>query len=1299
MRGSVLVFWSIVVVASRAWAEPALDKPAFTATPQELLAAAKAVPGDDDVTVLREDIVDQFDGKRRLTDRWRLVAVIRTQKGADGWDTLSTRYVVSRQDRPAMRARVIDANGKVVEADPKQSTDQPVMKPASDAHELAIALPKLSVGAVIEEEIVTTEREPTTPAGSARRLDVDADREIHVTVSAPLALGLHRLERPAGKVRGSRTVANGVETWSYTLPRRPSIEPDKWVPGDVHQDPWLAFSAVASWAALAHELRAIEDRQLAAGPITLPAGQTKGATLANARALTAWLQHQVRQSGEAVDAMPFAPAPPAETLRTGTADDLSLALTLVALLRQAEIPADLALVDLGAGPDADPDLPMYGYFDHAVVRARIANADVWIDPTADAFRAGVLPWAERHRRALVIAPSTTGLTPTPAASPADHVVHETRTFEFVKDGGARVTEVKREGGMFEGEDRAWFRDQSRDDVTKELDRIFAKRYLVDKIARWSTTDPADLATPFEGTVVVEDAGRATAERDSIDAWVFASAALTDVPAELRAKDSHRQVDFEWYRPHVYEVENRFVIPDGYAMPAISDETRALGAAKLIRTEKVSGQVLTVLYRFESGKLRLTPAEVDAMRDAIVRVLDESRHLVFPSTVHALFERGKVREALAEGARLIAAHPKVGKFHAQLAELLIDLGLGDAARREARAAVQLEPTNADVHAVLGWVLAHDTIGRMYVGDYDHAGARAALERARKLQPDHLGAAAALGELLERDPKGHTHEAGADLAGALQAWRAAFGREDSDANAEGVMRSLLWLGKGDELVKFARARPAGGVRDTMLVAGVALSAGVSAAQQEAGGLATAAARKAALGGAGGVLMLTRHYPEMLALLDASGAFPQGSSQATLMHALRRVDKPLDRKTPLGATIEAELEMAYGEVSKGFWDAQTQREVGEALRAALAQMQITFTRASMADLVRSATIATVEGDAKAWRIDVTTQGAHGSIYAVGDRGTIKIIGTNAAVDGVGRHLLRLTTANDLPTAQRLLDWLAKDAKANPLLQLVWGPNHATDRGAIELAGAVLAGSSDAAHVLPIVEKCDAGRGQLEVACSAVVFEIDTKNAAWKDLDAAATARLAAKPGDRLGTVMKASAQLHLGNPQEADRLATAGLAVTPDDPQLQQLHARIPAVSHDLVEATKRFQALASTHKGMLNDAAWMQLIANIDVPDALAKAQQAVQQFPKAGAVHHTVASLEAEVGDLRSAAKQLREAVQLGRDRAIESSDWYVIGRIAEQVGYRADALAAYHRVTPEPHAELPSSYDLAQRRLAVLGAP
>src|SRR5688572_14696868 len=94
---------------ARAAGPAALDKPAFTATPAELLDAAKATPaGDWPVVVLRHDEELSVDDRGRFTRRTRMVYVVRTQAGLDDWDAVAWSWSPYFQDRPRVRARVVE---------------------------------------------------------------------------------------------------------------------------------------------------------------------------------------------------------------------------------------------------------------------------------------------------------------------------------------------------------------------------------------------------------------------------------------------------------------------------------------------------------------------------------------------------------------------------------------------------------------------------------------------------------------------------------------------------------------------------------------------------------------------------------------------------------------------------------------------------------------------------------------------------------------------------------------------------------------------------------------------------------------------------------------------------------------------------------------------------------------------------------------------------------------------------------------------------------------------------------------
>ena len=76
---------------------------------------------------------------------------------------------------------------------------------------------------------------------------------------------------------------------------------------------------------------------------------------------------------------------------------------LVAMLRAAGIPANLALLSTGPGRDVDPQLPGINQFDHAIVYVPAATTAAHDDPLAGGHGAvsaqgGALDDQRRHHR-------------------------------------------------------------------------------------------------------------------------------------------------------------------------------------------------------------------------------------------------------------------------------------------------------------------------------------------------------------------------------------------------------------------------------------------------------------------------------------------------------------------------------------------------------------------------------------------------------------------------------------------------------------------------------------------------------------------------------------------------------------------------------------------------------------------------------------------------------------------------------------------------------------------------------------
>jgi len=251
--------WGVVVAAlacaARVAAAGPLDKPAFTATPDELLAEARALPKTDaEIVVLDDDVAMTFDAGGHEEMVWRRVYVVETAAGADDWSAISMNYAPSTDDVPAYRARVISASGAVTELDPSATTTGPHGR-SSARRDANATLPALGVGSVVEEQIRTHRREPWLAGIASDWFALAGEvpvRRAHYTVTAPATAHVALVDAPG--LPALRMAPHGaLATWDVeigpmaALRGREDGEPDELDraprqsggqgPGDEHVDP------------------------------------------------------------------------------------------------------------------------------------------------------------------------------------------------------------------------------------------------------------------------------------------------------------------------------------------------------------------------------------------------------------------------------------------------------------------------------------------------------------------------------------------------------------------------------------------------------------------------------------------------------------------------------------------------------------------------------------------------------------------------------------------------------------------------------------------------------------------------------------------------------------------------------------------------------------------------------------------------------------------------------------------------------------------------------------------------------
>lgn len=119
---------------------------------------------------------------------------------------------------------------------------------------------------------------------------------------------------------------------------------------------------------------------------------------------------------------------------------------------------------------------------------------------------------------------------------------------------------------------------------------------------------------------------------------------------------------------------------------------------------------------------------------------------------------------------------------------------------------------------------------------------------------------------------------------------------------------------------------------------------------------------------------------------------------------------------------------------------------------------------------------------------------------------------------------------------------------------------------------------------------------------------------------------------------------------------------------------------------------------NGLAWLSLFRGNVTDSDIAAASRAValgrnSDYPSL----HTLAALYAETGKTAEALQIIHQAMAANGSEEMSSSDWYVLGRIYEQLGEQEASVNAYQRVVQPKEPAPTADYALAQRRLRAMG--
>ena len=1335
-------------------AEP-WDKRFFVSTGSELISAAQAVPlpEKDAVVVLLDEGTFSFDAEGRCTSRYRLSYRILTPAGVEDWDTLAAGWAPWYEDRPILRARVVTPDGIEHPLSPETISDSPAGENSPDMFNdrriVRAPLPALMVGAVVEREIVIREKTPFFAAGSVHTFSfgsIARTLKSRLVLESPAGLPLRHVVRLFPGLVPATSTENGRTRLTFESGVIEPLKPiEAGMPGDFPRRPHVSFTVGRSWAQVAAQYGDVVDSRIGASDISALVREIVGDTTDRDTIVTrllARLRRDIRYAGTEFGNAALTPYAPEETLKRKYGDCKDQSALLIKMLRTAGIPAYMALLRNGTGEDVEPDLPGMGSFNHAIVFIP-GTHPLWIDPT-DAFRpVGELPLYDQGRRALIAGGPFTALRVTPEASSAENRQVETREFILSELGKSRVTETSRMWGSIGAFYRRDYGQNDDTAIRKRLDEYARTAYLAERLTRVETSDPKEIGEPFRICIEMQNAERGITDESEAVVAILPAALFERLPSELTGEDEknagvYRKHDYLLREPYVYEVHYRIVPPPGFAVSSLPESgTTSMGPMAFSREyRREADGVVTVILRFDTGKRRLTPAEYDAVKKAVRTLRGEEPILVrFEQVGRALLAAGKVRESLAEFRRLSSLHPAEALHHIQTANALLEVGLRDAARREAERAVALEPKSPAAHRTLAYVLQHDAVGRLRHKGFDRNRALAEYRTAKALDPDDFLARGDLAILLEFDEEGQRYSRKADMAAAVEEYRAIrkdLKRNDLDDN---LMTCLFRSERWKELKESALSPGSSESRNEYLILAIAGQEGARAAVKEAQRLVPdPATRRKTLETVASSLIIVRRYRDAAELLDeaAGGAANTVSLRARsrLLREVRRfetVSLPEDAPTTVIKKMflslfvpESAPEPFFSLFARYIREEAMKEGAGMEVRQVLEVLGAKARSAAgdsplevVTDFAVSAVTFHVEGsDAAGYRIDATaspfSEANKFRIFVVKEDGRYRIVPSEPTPQILGMEVLRRIDTGDLAGAKIWLDWAREDLSPgrddDPLSEepflLVWEKGSGAEPERMRIAAACLLSGSQNKQVVPLLLK---GRESADESLrKAIDLALGSEYLRGKKYPE--TLEIC----DRLGRSYPLSATLFVWREMafmsmkrwgDMKSLAEERLHKIPKDPAAIRILATCAEQDGDFVQAEKWYKTLleaGTANAGDYNNLAWLGLFRESVPAESFSFAERAVSLSGGGkGGFLHTLSTLYAETGKTAEAREMILKTISTTDQSVPESTDWYVFGRIAEQYGEVEAAREAYGRVTepkPESIAAI-STYSLARKRL------
>jgi len=1341
--------------AAHTWAEPEAPwvHERFSADTARYfqVAALSSPPPEAEVRVLYQEEQVVYDDQKRATTTSYMVYQVLGTSGVNGWDSISWFWSPWYQNRPNIEARVLTTDGKIhalSEADIiEQAPTNDDGKVYSDRRVLKAPLPGVSVGVIVEQRVVVQDTRPLFEAGSVERFFFghwSPTLSTRLILDFPTSLTLRYGTFLLPDVKPEKSENAGRTHLVFDQGPQAAWESvDSYQPSELARRPSVIWSTASSWHDVASYYSDQVDAKISQGNLKeLVTNLVAKASDRDAKisAFISWLAKEIRYTGIEFGDAAIIPHTPDETLNWKYGDCKDKASLLVSLLRQAGIAAEVALLKTGPGEDAHAEYPGMGNFDHAIVHVS-QSPELWIDPTDEYSRFGQLPISDQGRLALLASRQTQGLVTIPKAPAATNLLLEERTVTMADYGNGRIKEVAHFSGYLE----SWYRSYyayRKEDKRLELTSDHADdEYRTRKIEKLTVTDPADLQTPFVRSFEAPDAPRSWTDLNQASLWIRYEHVFDRLPEFLRTepekpKDKKpikkRQTPVLLPQPFATELRYKITPPEGFTNTVLpKNRSENFGPGLLSETYNLEkdGSV-SAIVRFETVKEQYSPAEVDELRNKILDIENKTPiQICFEPSTKVLFDQGQAAESFKLHRQMVNAHPDRPHHHLRYAMALLNMGLGEAARAEARKAVEVAPANPLAWQTLGYILRCDLVGRENRVGSDLPGARAAYEKAYSLDKEDNDAQGNLAILYEYNDEGVRYGYGAPLDKAIATYKA-MGKEGLKKADLTYNLSYALLYHGDYQAAFDEAKSLDNPPLVILTASEAmLHSPASAFDLVVQKKLDNNQRAETFRTAGSILLNLRQYPQSAALIKA-GAIGDTAAQNNALAAT--LEKTQDSTIVLQTGTDAEklarsffVEIIKNQktiepITQNF--TQTSRQILEDPKHKTQQVQSLntlagnlrqwgFSREVMSDLILQLIQVKTDSNNGAYRLRTGVQGSFAlALLVVKEGDTLKIVDLATTPSLIGVEILNEVKAGNLAQAKQFLDYIREDSWAGNVDDPVsgapfarfWKKGQNANAETIRTAAAIiLTNAPETANLgVPILlenyPNLQDGPEKDIIAC-ALTQGLFVQS---KFSDAVEYVNYVNRRFPDSPTALDLQSEVLIGayKTETAIALSKARIQKEPQDKKAYRNLARAYTRAGQYNEAIKVLSTMIDNglSDGLdYNEMAWDYLFVEKTGTKGLEIGLKASQARQNDTSILHTIACLFVENNQLKEAKDTLVKSMDLLGQDAPDDNYRYLQGVIAEKCGLTDLAVALYQSLPkPEQTYLLESStYTLAQKKL------